>query len=1170
MLLEPTRRFSRSRLVGLFWPEEPEQSARRKLSQAMWRIRSSLEPIGYGELIKGDGEEYLVDTSLPVEVDALEFLEGTSAPVDRGSEASIRRFLEAVELYRGEFLHGYYHDWVVEEQRQFADAYLRALTQAVHSLKAVGANDDALIYARKLTWQDPLREEAHREVMRLCMLLDRPLDALRQYEQLEELLYRELGADPDPSTRTLFEMIADQRVGAEAELERAEVAGRSVHAPFVGRQRERASGVDVIEQTMAGRGTVVLVEGDPGVGKTRLLEEVAHAATWRGVEVLRGSATSDTPVPFGLVRGALAMGMSALRAEQLVEQVDPLWLTEVTRVVPQLAEWLPDLQPAAPLSSADSRDRMIEAIKMVMAALGRITPHIVVFDDLHWADQDSIDVIRHLTTSSAMRRTSIFVAFRGAEGRARAAVWDVLRELDRAGAKVMQLDPLDSAEVEQLVRWAAEDDRRITAAAGRIRRETGGNPLFVIETTRALVESGGLREEEGLPVTEGIRGVIGDRLSRLSADEIEVIGALATRSEPATSKQLGQWCELPRSGVLQSLLALMNRRIVVESDDGYSFLHDQMRRVAYEVIPSEDAARFHKIIAETLETDEGVEPSVLAHHLEMAGQRARAFRHWVRAGQNAAAIHAYASAAHFYELAVSDVASLEDGVQPEGYVEALAEYEAVLATRGDRERQAEVLEEWMTLVGGDEAATVEPTIRLARFRAETGDYSAAIRLAESAANDCGAIGLSDYAAQLVIGRTLHWSGDLDRAVSVLRKTANRVPEDVEVAIAYGSVLGETQRYREARTEFERVLDVSRRIGDRRHEAEALGLAALVAYELGDSAAVQTMFDDAIQACTEIGYTRARAVAEGNAGISRHSLGHTAEALRLLQASRRSNESVGNGRGAGIAMINEAMIRHLVLGDDELARELIEASEPFSLGQVTGPVAHAHELLASIAARHQRYDDALLRIEAALDIADKIGNERRRGYTLRTRARLHLDRGDLEAAIADVHDARAIASPDLLTHLDAIEAMVRGQLGDAEAAWELSARSVKLVRAGISLAWMIYYNHGLVAEMVGRGEDAAGAFLEAGERLDSALVGLDPELRKRAIDRIRPHADITRRWRLLQPDETIARIARVGIPTGRPLEDHEYVDVRWRLEGTARHGEAGTSPESDRRSADSGF
>ncbi len=1138
---------ARPAVAGMFWSEESEGSARRKLSQNLWRIREALGPVGYGQLVVASGDSLGVNPDLPVAIDVEEFRSGTADQGQPASESSVRRLMAAVELYRGDLLAGFYDDWIGPEQRELHGAYVEALDRLVQGLRATGAKEEALTYARKLTWHEPLREEAHRTIMRLCMVLNRPAEALRQYEQLEQHLF-EMGTEPEDETRQLFELIASKRMSQRESpvVPRGKARPGLGPSPFIGRQAERMEAIDVIERTIGGRGSVVLVEGDPGAGKTRFLDEVSRAASWRGLEVLRGSSRPGVTVPFGVVREALAAGMTPLRAEQLIEQVDELWLSEVARVVPQLREWITNLKPAAPLHSGEGRDRVIEAISIVLAAMGRITPHVVVFDDLHWADEDSIDVLRRVAVSPAMRRTSIFVAFRGGEGRSRDEVWRTLRELDRVGATIMTMEPFAIHEVEELVRWAAEEDRTIAAMAPRIHQETGGNPLFVIEATRALLEMGDQIGPDALPLSDDVRKLLAERLERLSHDEREVINGLAIRGGSSSFQQLFQWCEVGRTDLTEALMSLLNRRLVVETNTGYAIAHDQLRRVAYDTTLPEDRVRFHRVIAGTLEVSTVADPAEVAHHLTAAGQSERALGYWLQAARNARDIHAYATAADLYGRAR---AVLGHDHPPERHIELLAEYESVLAVLGRVEDQRSVLAEWTRLAADDEQWALEAQIRLAGFLALQGDYARAIELAGDVVTRAHRHGFPTHRGRLVAGRARHWSGDVTRALAELRQAAAGAPDDTEVAVALGSVLGETQHYTEAREEFERALRLSRQLDDPRAEAEALGLLALVALETASDREIESMFTKACAQCRMIGFSRGEANNLTNLALYYYETGRIAQALGALEEARAKFTAIGQRRGLAAASLNEAMIRHLVIGDDERAEQLLDEAEEF-LRQIrtSGMLAHVEELRGSIAFARGRRAAAMDHLARAIEMAHDASSGRREGLALATRARFHLELGDASAALVDVAAARACQIPDLESRLDLYEAVAVAHT-DPDRAWGLATRVWQASKGPTWRSWEIPYLVGLVALATDRETEGAQAFTHAHEVLDLALRGLDPEVRRRALEGVPMHTDIERQWLEGQPLRRQVRLAGMDAPTGRPLRPDEFVEVEWVLDRT---------------------
>ncbi|MFQ5611637.1 MAG: AAA family ATPase [Anaerolineae bacterium] len=177
---------------------------------------------------------------------------------------------------------------------------------------------------------------------------------------------------------------------------------------------------------------MLLLEGEPGVGKTRLLQEVAEDAAWRGLQVLWGGGRErEALTPYGALRQALTGGgLSPLRAGQLADLVEPVWLREVSQLIPRLAEWLPDLPPRISLAPEDEQRRLLEAIVRVLLALEQIAPHLLILDDLQWADEGTLQVLTHLIPRLLTRRMLVIASYRGEEARARGLVWDAL---SRAG-----------------------------------------------------------------------------------------------------------------------------------------------------------------------------------------------------------------------------------------------------------------------------------------------------------------------------------------------------------------------------------------------------------------------------------------------------------------------------------------------------------------------------------------------------------------------------------------------------------------------------------------------------------------------------------------------------------------------------------------------------------------
>src|SRR5262245_30112496 len=219
---------SRDKLVDLLWPDLAPRQGRRMLSDTLWRARRLLTPPGHPDtpslLIAGDTVALRPDSSLWIDLIAFEeYLHD----LNESDDGAVERLRAAVELYRGDFVEECYDDWALYERERLRELYLSALQRLLAALTARGAYDQALLCALRLIAADPLREEAHRALMRLYHLLNRTEDALRAFEQCRALLEAELGVEPEAETLSLFEELRalhSRRLGGVAHDEAAHEA----------------------------------------------------------------------------------------------------------------------------------------------------------------------------------------------------------------------------------------------------------------------------------------------------------------------------------------------------------------------------------------------------------------------------------------------------------------------------------------------------------------------------------------------------------------------------------------------------------------------------------------------------------------------------------------------------------------------------------------------------------------------------------------------------------------------------------------------------------------------------------------------------------------------------------------------------------------------------------
>jgi DNA-binding SARP family transcriptional activator len=368
------RSHTRDLLVGTFWPDLADDIARRRLSQALWQIRRALSP---HLVLLAEGDTVQINPDLPLWLDVERFgrlADGDQIKLPTPQAVNLSDLADAVELYRGDFLAGYYVDWALAEQERLREVFLGVLERLVGGYKGRGDYQAALTHARRLASEDPWREEAHREVMRLCHVLDRDAEALKQYETCRQILADELGTEPSPETEGLAIEIAE-RAGmqeppwapAAARPSLAPLLDHPDRLPLVGRQSELEEMLKQVEAAVQGAGGLILVYGEAGVGKTRLLRELARNAQWRGIRTAWGRCYELAG------QQAYQPLVEVLRADlPLLSEasLEPLWRAELGRLLPELATG----EPPPPLGPEQEQHRLLEAIARGFLALARAAP----------------------------------------------------------------------------------------------------------------------------------------------------------------------------------------------------------------------------------------------------------------------------------------------------------------------------------------------------------------------------------------------------------------------------------------------------------------------------------------------------------------------------------------------------------------------------------------------------------------------------------------------------------------------------------------------------------------------------------------------------------------------------------------------------------------------------
>lgn len=703
LLAERRRAVPRAELAEALWPgEELPPTWEPALRGVVAKVRAFLAAAGLpaGEALRTAHGAYRVDLPAGATVD----LEVAAAALDTAerllaegnTDGAVGAALAARAVAARPFLAGEAGLWVEAKQAELRGWHQRALLVLARARLARGEAELAARDAEEAVAAEPLLETAHQLLVQALAAAGNRGAALRAYERCRRTLVDELGVGPSPETEWLYlALLRDEPAAPPAP---AAVAGASGPAApdnggvlgepapgagggaFVGRAPELARIAAAWRRARAGRGRqVVLVGGEAGVGKTRLVAEAARAAAHDGAVVLHGRCDEGAAVPYQPFAEALERHAAACAGGELRRHVGGGG-GELARLVVGLAQRLPDLAPPAPAAEAGAeRSRLFRAVASYVSSVAAESPVVVVLDDLHWAGAPTLLLLRHLLRALEAAPVLVLGTHRDDEAAAgggggagedpAAALADALAALRREpGVERLALSGLGEADVAALVReadGAGRPDEEAAVLARRLHAETGGNPFYVGELLRHRAEAGGGGGDLGVP--EGVREVIGQRLARLSdpARRALQVAAVAGRDfDAAVVEAAGGFAG---DDALDALEEATAARFVAEVPDApagrYRFAHALVRTAVYEGTGAMRRSRLHRRVADAAEDLAGddlgpVAAELASHHRAAgpAGDRAKAAGFATRAGDLALAQLAYEEAAAHYESALADVA----------------------------------------------------------------------------------------------------------------------------------------------------------------------------------------------------------------------------------------------------------------------------------------------------------------------------------------------------------------------------------------------------------------------------------------------------------------------------------------------------------------------------------
>ncbi|MDX1646873.1 MAG: AAA family ATPase [Longimicrobiales bacterium] len=651
---------ARETLVRLLWPQRESRSARNLLSQGLHALRSALGP----ECLPADRRSVRLDEErLPADV--LLF--------DRAVHAGDLR--RAAGLYRGAFLEGIsppptgeFVRWVEENRRQLDRSYLGVLEALADRAEREARPADAVLWWLRRWDEEPLSTRVTLRLMRALARSGDRAEAIRYAEAHASRLEAELGATPAPDLMALAQEMRHGSGGvgkarpwkstSSPATPKAEFGSTrpSIEFPLLGRSEEWGTLVGSWRQG-AGSPHMLVISGVPGIGKTRLAEELLIRGHREGMTCVRSRCYAlEGRLAYAPV--AECVRSDAVRAG--LRHLEAVWRHEVARIAPELAISEREPEPGGPLTEEWQRRRLFEAL--ARAILSAPQPIVWLIDDLQWCDSDTLQWLRFLMRFDTDADLAIVATVRDDEIEP-ANPWNrLVLELRKTGQiDELAVGPLDRTATAALAGQVIQEDLSMELG-NRVFAETEGNPLLVVEVARA----GALDGRSGLPPRA--QAVLELRLSRLSP-EARATSEMATVIARPFDLELGYAAsELSKAELPEALDELARRRIVgcaEGSTSDFAFTHDKLREAVDAGIGPARRATLNRRVGEALESLFSSNPesvaSRLATHFEAAGLTNRAVHFYEAAAGVARATFANEEAFALLGRALSLVAGCPPG-----------------------------------------------------------------------------------------------------------------------------------------------------------------------------------------------------------------------------------------------------------------------------------------------------------------------------------------------------------------------------------------------------------------------------------------------------------------------------------------------------------------------------
>ena len=872
---------SRETLCCVLWPDHDPDHARGALRRTLSTLRT------------GIGEEWIDTTGDSV---ALRRGRGLHLDVERfraltADGASMEDLTEAVERHSGAFLEGFalrdspdFENWQLAEASALKRELASALRRVVAHLVAAGEFERALPRARRWLDVDPLHEPAHRELIRLYAWSGDRAAALEQYRTCVRTLSQELGVAPLEETATLYAEVNDGTLAPPARTEPRRVPlarRRSAAAPPELPLTARAQQLAALSQAHAAAqpdGRLAVIEGEPGIGKTRLATELARRAGSAGAVVLAARCHDDEAgLPYGPIAALLRGVVTGAEDRDWPTTLSPQHLADASLLLPELAELQADVSHPLPLDGPGAQVRLLEGVASVLcAACQGPMPGLVLVDDVHAADEATLDAISYLCRRLTRRPVLLVLTWRSEAVPPGHRLRRLTADLACTGtATIVSPQRLNPDEVAELVA-TTHGNACTPELQRRVYLESEGLPLFVAEHLAMLQAGGEFIEHTFSPQ---LRGLLDGRLAGLDDTARQVLGAAAAIGRCFDFETLRHTSGRSDDEAVTALEELVAHGMVREAPGAepvYDFSHEKLRALVYEQTGLARRRLLHARAATVLAGRRPLDEhaGLVAQHLRLAGDRAGAAEHHRLAAEHAASLYAHADALEHLEAALS--------------------------------------------LGYPDIATLHE--RIGDLRTLRGDYGGALSAYETAAAYAEPPQLATIGHK--IGNVHHRRGSWERAETCLRDALDTAAEEehglrARIQADLALTLHHAGRSHDAKTLVQTALSLAQAAGDRRAEAQAHNMLGVLARAEGERQTAHEHLLRSLELAQELNDASAETAALNNLALLKRDAAEVSAAIELTGRALTVCVRYGDRHREAALENNLADLRHGA-GDEEEA------------------------------------------------------------------------------------------------------------------------------------------------------------------------------------------------------------------------------------------------------------